>query len=74
MRPPHECGGKQLLARLVELGLEPASMRPPHECGGKRGAGTARRTARRRFNEAPARMRGKTVVKLINSVGGNELQ
>ena len=37
-------------------------MRPPHECGGKPGAGVADLCRGARFNEAPARMRGKTGV------------
>ena len=59
MRPPHECGGKLARPSFGDVPVV-ASMRPPHECGGKPAA--RRRRARRcsGFNEAPARMRGKT--------------
>ena len=35
-------------------------MRPPHECGGKLLAGIGVAVRHNSFNEAPARMRGKT--------------
>ena len=44
-----------------------ASMRPPHECGGKQLLGKGLFCGMSRFNEAPARMRGKT-----GSDGGSE--
>ena len=59
MRPPHECGGKRPVLGRLRHGLQ-ASMRPPHECGGKRGARRGALLRAPRFNEAPARMRGKT--------------
>ena len=37
-----------------------ASMRPPHECGGKLPKVSAKQETPTSFNEAPARMRGKT--------------
>ena len=59
MRPPHECGGKHVAAALADLD-DRASMRPPHECGGKQLFDWYRGDATKGFNEAPARMRGKT--------------
>ena len=59
MRPPHECGGKRACARRAEAAAC-ASMRPPHECGGKLAVDAASHHRRYGFNEAPARMRGKT--------------
>ena len=40
--------------------MEGASMRPPHECGGKQDGCETSCETNESFNEAPARMRGKT--------------
>ena len=51
-----------------------ASMRPPHECGGKLRRGWTNRYRTSSFNEAPARMRGKTAGKLVFLKNNIELQ
>ena len=42
-------------------------MRPPHECGGKPDGWSAHEARLTGFNEAPARMRGKTGTDLRRS-------
>ena len=59
---------------FMRSGARVASMRPPHECGGKRTASSRRAPAGARFNEAPARMRGKTRLEEKQVVWGKQLQ
>ena len=43
-------------------------MRPPHECGGKHQVWACFGSIQAGFNEAPARMRGKTLTYLMLGV------
>ena len=73
MRPLHECRGKREKKGAVYRSGTP-SMRPLHECRGKRSGGGVYPSVIAAFNEAPARMQGKTSLRASTSAPARSLQ